>query len=379
MTEPARPQSAQRTARDQSAQRTARDQRAQDTALDQSAQGTARDETPPNAEAAAKPEAVTYLEAIRQALQEEMRRDPCVFIIGEDVGAYGGAFGVTHGLFEEFGEQRVIDTPIAESLIVGAATGAAMLGLRPVAEMQFADFISCAHDQIVNQAATMRYRHNGKLSVPWVLRCPSGGNVHGSMFHSQNPEAWFFHTPGLKIVAPATPYDAKGLLKAAIRDDDPVLFFEYKYLYRRLKEELPAEDYIVPLGSAAIRRPGRDLSIIAYGVGSYYALQAAETLVKEGIDAEVVDLRSLVPLDEDTILDSVRRTTRALIVHEDWRRGGIGAEIAALLGEKAMDYLDAPILRVAGRDIPVPFSPPLEQFALPTPERIAEAAHRMFK
>ena len=330
--------------------------------------------TPP----AGKSGPVTYLEAIRQALAEEMRRDPNVFIIGEDVGAYGGAFGATHGLFEEFGEQRVMDTPIAESLIVGAATGAAMLGLRPVAEMQFADFISCAFDQIVNQAATMRYRHNGKLSVPWVLRCPSGGNVHGSMFHSQNPEAWFFHTPGLKIVAPATPYDAKGLLKAAIRDDDPVLFFEYKYLYRRLKEELPAEDYIVPLGAAAIRRAGRDLSIIAYGVGSYYALQAAETLAKEGIDAEVVDLRSLNPLDEDTILDSVRRTTRALIVHEDWRCGGIGAEIAALLGEKAMDYLDAPILRVAGRDIPVPFSPPLEQFYLPTPERIAEAAHRMF-
>jgi len=328
---------------------------------------------------AKKPEPITYLEAIRQALREEMLRDPAVFILGEDVGAYGGAFGATQGLFEEFGAERVLDTPIAESLIVGAATGAAMMGLRPVAEMQFADFISCAFDQIVNQAATMRYRHNGKLSVPWVLRCPSGGNLHGSLYHSQNPEAWFFHTPGLKIVAPSTPYDAKGLLKAAIRDDDPVLFFEYKYLYRRLKEEIPAEDYVVPLGSAAIRRPGRDLSILSYGVGTYYALQAAETLSTEGVEAEVVDLRSLNPLDEDAILDSVRKTARALIVHEDWQRGGIGAEIAALLCEKALDQLDAPILRVAGRDIPVPFSPPLEQFYLPTPERIIAAAHRMLK
>ena len=322
------------------------------------------------------PKETTYLEAIREALAEEMRRDESVFLLGEDIGAYGGAFGVTKGLFEEFGERRVIDTPVAEALIVGAATGAAMLGLRPVAEMQFADFVACAFDQVVNQAGTLRYRFAGRVSAPWVLRCPSGGNVHGSMYHSQNPEGWFFHTPGLKIVAPATPYDAKGLLKAAIRDDDPVLFFEYKYLYRRLKQVLPEEDYAVPLGRAAVRREGADLSLIAYGTGVYYSLQAAQALAEEGIEAEVVDLRSLNPLDKDAVLMSVAKTHRAVIVHEDWRRGGVGAEIAAILAEEALDQLDAPILRVASRDVPVPFSPPLEQFCLPTPERIAEAARK---
>lgn len=319
-------------------------------------------------------EPVTYLEAIREALAEEMRRDERVFVIGEDVGAYGGAFGATRGLFEEFGERRVIDTPISEALIVGAATGAALMGLRPVAEMQFADFISCAFDQVVNQAATMRYRFAGRVSVPWVIRCPSGGNVHGSMYHSQNPEGWFFHTPGLKIVCPATPYDAKGLLKAAIRDDDPVLYFENKYLYRRLKQVLPAEDYVVPLGQAAVRREGCDLTVIAYGSGAYYALAAAETLAQDGIQAEVVDLRTLNPLDVDTVYASVERTSRALVVYEDWKRGGVGAEIAALLAEEAIDCLDAPIARVACRDVPAPMSPPLESFYLPTPERIVQAA-----
>jgi 2-oxoisovalerate dehydrogenase E1 component beta subunit len=336
--------------------------------------------TPPATDSAAEArQPVTYLEAIREALFEEMRRDARVFVIGEDVGAYGGAFGVTKGLYEEFGEQRVIDTPISEALIVGAATGAALMGLRPVAEMQFADFISCAFDQVANQAGTMRYRFNGAVSVPWVLRCPSGGNVHGSMYHSQNPEGWFFHTPGLKIVTPATPYDAKGLLKAAIRDDDPVLYFEYKYLYRRLKQVLPEEDYIVPLGRAAVRREGRDLSIIAYGVGTYYALEAAETLAKEGIEAEVIDLRSLNPLDTETMFESVRRTTRALIVHEDWGRAGVGAELAALVAAECIDCLDAPILRVTGRDFPVPFSPPLEEFHLPTPARITDAAKKILR
>ena len=322
---------------------------------------------------------VTYLEAIRQALAEEMRRDPGVFILGEDVGVYGGAFGVTQGLFGEFGERRVVDTPISESAIVGAATGAAMMGLRPVAEMQFADFVACAFDQVVNQAATMRYRFNGRVSVPWVIRLPSTGNVHGSMYHSQNPEGWFFHTPGLKIVTPATPYDAKGLLKAAIRDDDPVLYFESKYLYRRVKQELPEDDYVVPLGQAAVARPGKDLSVIAYGSGTYYALQAAEALAEEGVDAEVVDLRSLNPLDKDAVFESVRRTTRALIVHEDWKRGGVGAEIAALLAEEVIDYLDAPVVRVANRDIPTPFSPPLEEFCLPTPDKIVQAARRVME
>ncbi|NOZ20911.1 MAG: alpha-ketoacid dehydrogenase subunit beta [Planctomycetes bacterium] len=320
---------------------------------------------------------VTYLEAIRQALAEEMARDKSVFIIGEDVGAYGGAFGVTKGLFEEFGEQRVIDTPISEALIAGAATGAAMLGMRPVAEMQFADFISCAFDQVVNQAATLRYRMAGKVSAPWVIRMPSGGNIHGSMYHSQNPEGWFFHTPGLKIVCPSTPYDAKGLLKAAIRDDDPVLYFEYKYLYRRLKQELPADDYIVPLGKADLRREGRDLSIITYGAQTVHAMAAADQLAADGVDCEVIDLRSLCPLDKETVLQSVEKTSKVLITHEDWERGGVGAEIAAMLAEEMFEHLDGPILRVASLNIPVPFSPPLEEFYLPTVEKIAEAARRL--
>jgi len=320
---------------------------------------------------------VTYLEAIRQALAEEMERDSSVFVIGEDVGAYGGAFGVTKGLHERFGEQRVIDTPISEALIVGAATGAAMLGTRPVAEMQFADFVACGFDQVVNQAATMRYRMNGRVSVPWVIRMPSGGNIHGSMYHSQNPEGWFFHTPGLKIVTPSTPYDAKGLLKAAIRDDDPVLFFEYKYLYRRLKQVLPEEDYIVPLGKADIRREGGDISVITYGSQAQHAMAAAQQLADEGIDCEVVDLRSLCPLDTEAVMASVQKTGKVLITHEDWKRGGVGAEIAALISEELFEHLDGPIRRVAGLDIPVPFSPPLEEFYLPTVEKIVSAAREL--
>jgi 2-oxoisovalerate dehydrogenase E1 component beta subunit len=317
---------------------------------------------------------ITYIEAIRQALLEEMRRDDSVFIIGEDVGAYGGAFGATRGLFEEFGERRVIDTPISESLIVGAATGAAVMGLHPVAEMQFADFISCAFDQVVNQAATMRYRFDGAASVPWVLRCPSGGNIHGSMYHSQNPEGWFFHTPGLKIVTPATPYDAKGLLKAAIRDDDPVLYFEYKYLYRRIKQVLPEEDYVVPLGKAITRREGTSLSIIAYGVQVHHALTAADRLADEGIECEVLDLRSLCPLDKGAIAEAVKKTGKVLITHEDWLTGGVGAELSAYIADELLEYLDGPVKRVAGIDVPVPFSPPLEEAYLPTVARIVEAA-----
>ncbi|MEW6358955.1 MAG: alpha-ketoacid dehydrogenase subunit beta [Planctomycetota bacterium] len=320
---------------------------------------------------------ITYLEAIRQALAEEMRRDPSVFIIGEDVGAYGGAFGVTKGLFEEFGEQRVIDTPISEALIIGTATGAAMLGMRPVAEMQFADFVSCGFDQVVNQAATTRYRMAGKVSVPWVIRMPSGGNIHGSMYHSQNPEGWFFHTPGLKIVCPSTPYDAKGLLKAAIRDNDPVLYFEYKYLYRRLKQVLPDEDYIVPLGKAEVRREGKDLTIIAYGVQAVHATTAAEQLAEDGIHCEVIDLRSLCPLDREAIRRSVEKTGKALITHEDWKCAGPGAEIAAMLAEEMFEHLDGPITRVASLDIPVPFSPPMEEYYLPTVEKIVEAARKL--
>ena len=322
---------------------------------------------------------MTYAEALRDALRYEMRRDERVFILGEDVGAYGGAFGVTQGLFQEFGARRVIDTPISEALIAGAAAGASLMGCRPVAEMQFADFISCAFDQVVNQIGTMRYRHNGRVSLPLVIRCPSGGGIHGSMYHSQNPEGWFFHTPGLLIACPATPYDAKGLLKAAIRGNDPVLFFEYKYFYRRLKEELPEEDYVVPFGRAAIRRQGHDLSIIAYGTSVHYALTAAEELATGGIEAEVLDLRTLRPLDKDAIFQSVSKTGHALITHEDWKSGGVGAEIAALLAEELFDRLDAPILRVCSSDTPVPFNAVLEEHHLPLPAKIVAAAHRLLK
>src|SRR6266576_7117512 len=259
----------------------------------------------------------TYLEAIRQGIWEEMKQDERVFVLGEDVGIYGGAFKVTAGMLEEFGEWRIIDTPISESAIVGAAIGAALMGMRPIAEMQFADFISCAFDQITNFAAKCRYRWGA--GVPIVVRGPSGGGVHGGPFHSQNPEMYFVHTPGLKVVCPSTAYDAKGLIKAAIRDPDPVLYFEHKYLYRRIKDEVPSEDYIVPIGKAAIRRPGRDLSIITYGAMVWTALDAAKTLEAEGIDAEVVDLRTLFPMDEETILESVGKTSRAVVLHEATR------------------------------------------------------------
>ena len=275
----------------------------------------------------------------------------------------------------EFGEERVIDTPIAETAIVGAAVGAAMMGMRPVAEMQFIDFISCAFDMITNFAAKSRYRTG--VGVPLVIRGPSGGGVHGGPFHSQNPEAYFAHTPGLKVVQPATAYDAKGLIKAAIRDDDPVLFFEHKFLYRRIKEELPAEDYIVPIGKAAVRRTGRDLSIITYGAMVWTALEAAKTLEAEGIDAEVVDLRTLFPMDEQTVLDSVAKTNKAILLHEATRTGGIGAEIAAVLSERCFEYLDGPLVRVTAPDTPVPYSPPLEEAFLPNAEKLCKAARAL--
>jgi len=277
-----------------------------------------------------------------------MQRDERVFLLGEDIGVYGGAFKVTDGLIQEFGEGRVIDTPIAETAIVGAAVGAAMMGLRPVAEMQFIDFISCAFDMITNFAAKSRYRTG--VGVPLVIRGPSGGGVHGGPFHSQNPEAYFAHTPGLKVVQPATAYDAKGLIKAAIRDDDPVLFFEHKFLYRRIKEELPAGDWIVPIGKAAVRREGRDLSVITYGAMVWIALEAAKTLEAEGIDVEIVDLRTLFPLDENTVLESVSKTNKAILLHEATRTGGIGAEIAAVLSERCFEYLDGPLVRVTAPD-----------------------------
>lgn len=318
---------------------------------------------------------VTYLEAISQALDEEMTRDERVFLMGEDIGTYGGAFKITEGFIEKYGEWRVLDAPLSESGFVGAAIGAAMMGLRPVVEMQFADFISCAFDQITEVAAKNHYRWGAP--VPMVIRAPFGGGVHGGPFHSECPEGWFFHSPGLKLVAPSTPYDAKGLLKAAIRDPNPVIYFEHKFLYRRIKEVLPREDYIVPIGKAAIRRQGNDISVITYGAMVHLALEAAQQLAAEGIDIEVVDLRSLMPLDKETIYGSVRKTGKAIMVHEDNKTGGIGAELAALLAEDCFDSLDGPILRVAAPDTPVPFSTPLEEFFLPKTGDIVVAARKL--
>src|SRR6187401_2684455 len=280
------------------------------------------------------PKELSYLDAIREALSEEMRRDPKVFVLGEDVGEYGGAFGVTQGLFQEFGESRVVDTPISESAIVGISIGASLRGYRPVAEMQFADFISCGFDQIVNQPATLRFRYGGRQTVPIVVRAPSGGNVGGGLYHSQNPEAWFIHRPGLKVVAPSTPYDAKGLLKAAIRDDNPVVYFEHKYLYRRAKGPVPEGDEIVPIGVAATRRPGDDATLITYGAMVTPSLEAADRLSKEGVGVEVIDLRTQMPIDRAAILRSVDKTNRVLVVHEDVKTLGIGAALAAVIGEE---------------------------------------------
>jgi 2-oxoisovalerate dehydrogenase E1 component beta subunit len=301
-----------------------------------------------------------------------MERDPDVFLIGEDLGVYGGAFKVTAGMLEHFGGRRVVDTPICESAIVGAAIGASLMGLRPVAEMQFADFISCAFDQIVNFAAKCRYRWNAP--VPIVVRAPSGGGIHGGPFHSQNPEAWFVHTPGLKVVAPATAYDAKGLIKSAIRDNDPVLFFEHKGLYRRIKEDLPGGDYTVPIGKARMFREGTDLTIVTYGAMVYVASDAAEQLEKEGYSLEIIDLRTLLPLDEETVLASVRKTAKALLLHEATLTGGLGGEIAARITEKAFDHLDGPVVRIAAPDTPVPYSPPLEEAFLPNVTKVVEKA-----
>jgi 2-oxoisovalerate dehydrogenase E1 component beta subunit len=314
----------------------------------------------------------TYLEAIREGLWEEMERDPDVFLIGEDIGTYGGAFKLTAGFLERFGERRVVDTPISESGIVGAAIGAGLMGLRPVAEMQFADFITCGFDQIVNFAAKCRYRWNA--AVPIVVRAPSGGGIHGGPFHSQNPEMWFVKTPGLKVVCPATAYDAKGLIKSSVRDNDPVVFFEHKALYRRIKEDLPTGEFTVPIGKARIARAGRDLSVITYGAMVWVALEAAETLAAEGIEMEVVDLRTLLPLDRETVCESVKRTSKALLLHEDTRTAGMAGELAISITESVFEYLDAPIVRVTAPDTPVPFSAPLEEAFLPNAAKVIEKA-----
>ncbi|PYR79850.1 MAG: alpha-ketoacid dehydrogenase subunit beta [Acidobacteria bacterium] len=318
---------------------------------------------------------ITYLEAIRQALFEEMAADDRVFVMGEDVGAYGGAFKVTEGLIDRFGEARVIDTPISEIAIVGSAIGASYMGMRPVCEIQFIDFIACCFDMLTNFAATSRYRNGA--GVPIVVRGPSGGGVGGGPFHSLNPEAFFLNTPGLKMVEPSTAYDAKGLLKAAIRDDDPVLYFEHKFLYRRIKDDVPEEDYVVPLGTAKVRRAGKDLSIVTFGAMVHTALDAATQLEAAGVDTEVLDLRSLAPLDRESLLASVAKTSRVLVLHEATRTGGIGGELAAIVAEEAFEYLDAPVVRVASEDSPAPYAPPLEAAFLPSVDKVVAAAKRL--
>ena len=318
---------------------------------------------------------ITYLEAIREALFEEMDRDENVFCLGEDIGVYGGAFKVTEGLQSKFGEKRVIDTPISEIAIIGAAAGAAHMGMRPVCELQFIDFISCGYDMLTNYVATARYR--AMLPCPMVVRGPSGGYVRGGPFHSQNPEAAFLHTPGLKMVYPATASDAKGLMKSAIRDEDCVLFFEHKYLYRRIKEEMPAGDHLVPIGKARTAREGTGVSIITYAATVWKSLEAAEELEREGISVEVIDLRSLAPMDDEAIVATVKKTNRVLIVHEDTRTGGVAGEITARINELAFEWLDAPILRVTAADVPLPYSPPLEDYVLPQTADIVKAVRRL--
>lgn len=312
----------------------------------------------------------TYVEAIREGIREEMERDPNVFLLGEDIGVYGGAFKVTAGMLEQFGERRVVDTPISESAIVGSAIGASFMGLRPVAEIQFADFISCGFDQIVNYAAKCRYRWNAP--APIVVRAPCGGGIHGGPFHSQQNEAWFAHTPGLKVVLPATARDAKGLIKSAIRDNDPVIFFEHKALYRRVKGDLPEGDYTVPIGKANVFREGEDISVITYSAMVHVAAEAAERMEKEGVSVEIIDLRTLTPLDEETILASVRKTSKAIVLHEANLTGGFGGEIAARITEKAFEDLDGPVLRLAAPDTPVPYCPPLEEAYLPNADKLIE-------
>jgi 2-oxoisovalerate dehydrogenase E1 component beta subunit len=319
---------------------------------------------------------ITYLEAVRLAMLQEMERDPRVFVIGEDVGTYGGAFRVTAGFLEAFGEGRVIDTPISETAIVGAAIGAALMGMRPIAEMQFIDFISCAFDMIVNYAAKTRYRWGAE--VPLVIRGPAGGGVHGGPFHSQNPEAFFMNVPGLKIVAPGTPTDAKGLMTAAIRDPDPVIFLEHKFLYRRLKEEVPEGDFVVPIGKARLAREGRDLSIVTYAAMLQVALEAAQAAARDGISVEVLDLRTLLPLDEEAILATARKTGKVMVLHEPTLTGGPGGEVAALVAERAFEALDAPVVRVAPPDTPVPYSPPLEETFLPNAEKVGQAIRALY-
>ena len=317
---------------------------------------------------------MTYIQAVTTALREEMQRDQKVFILGEDVGKKGGVFRATDGLYEEFGEERVLDTPLAESAIAGVGIGAAMYGMRPVAEMQFADFIMPAINQIISEAAKMRYRSNNDWSAPITIRAPYGGGVHGALYHSQSVEAIFANQPGLKIVMPSTPYDVKGLLKAAIRDNDPVLFFEHKRAYRLLKGEVPAEDYVLPIGKADVKREGQDITVITYGLCVHFALQAAEKLAGEGIDAHILDLRTVYPLDQESIIEAAKKTGKVLLITEDNKEGSIIGEVAAIIAEHCLFDLDSPIQRLAGPDIPsMPYAPTMEKFFMMNPEKVEKA------
>jgi 2-oxoisovalerate dehydrogenase E1 component beta subunit len=321
---------------------------------------------------------LTYIDAISRGMWEEMERDPAVFLIGEDIGAYGGAFKATRGFQEHFGPERVIDSVLSEAAIIGAATGAALAGMRPIAEMQFADFVTCAFNQLVTNASKIHYRWG--IPVPMVVRLPTGGYIHGGPYHSASTEAWFAHVPGLKVVAPSTPSDARGLMKAAVRDNNPVLFFEFKYLYRRVKGEVTEEDGTVPIGKGDVKRQGGDVTIITYGSTVHFSLEASEIVSREdGIETKVVDLRTLLPLDRDLIIDSVRATGRALIVHEDTQTGGVGGEVAALIAEHAFQDLDAPVRRVGALDAPVPFAPTLEAAHLPDTARIVQALRDLIR
>ncbi|MFK3958533.1 alpha-ketoacid dehydrogenase subunit beta [Guptibacillus hwajinpoensis] len=321
---------------------------------------------------------ISYIQSITQALREEMQRDKKVFVLGEDVGVRGGVFRATDGLYDEFGEQRVIDTPLAESAIAGVGIGAAMYGMRPVAEMQFADFIMPAVNQIVSEAAKIRYRSNNDWSCPITIRAPYGGGVHGALYHSQSVEALFANVPGLKIVMPSTPYDAKGLLKAAIRDDDPVLFFEHKRAYRLIKGQVPEEEYTLPIGKADVKREGDDITVITYGLSVHFALQAAEKLEKDGISAHVLDLRTVYPLDREAIVEAAKKTGKVLLVTEDNKEGSIISEVSAIIAEECLFDLDAPIQRLAGPDVPaMPYSPPMEKYFMLNPDKVEKAMREL--
>ncbi len=322
----------------------------------------------------------TYIEAITSALYEEMERDESVFMIGEDIGLYGGVFKATKGLQKRFGEERVIDSPISEAYIVGGCVGAAMVGMRPVPEIQFADFITPSMDQIIQQAAKIRYRSGGQWTCPMTVRVCCGGEVGGGLYHSQINEQWFFSQPGLIVVMPSTPYDAKGLLKSAIRGEDPVIYFEHKRLYRSVKEEIPEDDFTVPIGKAAVRREGKDITIVAYGLMCHKSLEAANILEKEGVSVELIDMRSLLPWDRETIFESVKKTSRVVLVQENSKTGGVMAEVSASITEEIFDYLDAPVTRVCGLDVPMlPFAPPLEHYFLPNAEKIVRAVRKVLE